>query len=848
MSLKRTLLAGLAVIILAPAVLLGVLVARFNPNDYAPAIAQAVQNATGRSLTFGSPIRFVLSLTPTIEADNVTLSNPPGFADANLLTLSHVEAKISLASLFSKRVDILNLLLVNPAIRLQRLANGEADWDFTSAPGQQSVTFTGYQVALEAVEIQNAGIVFDSAAGKPVQTLLLQDAKGTAPSVSAPLNITVQAAVNNLPITLSGMVGPIERFSGIGSGPWPVNLTLNANGATASITGNVAQPRKASGYQFTLNGNIPALEALSPLLPAGLLINALPPVHGLTASAMIADQGAAMPAIRNLSVTAATSDLSSLRPGLVLTNLTLGMASLNAPVTINAAGKIGAMPLNLTGSLGSLAHLLNPAWLPATAQPSGGNFPVVLQAQAGDATLTVSGGIATPTNLAGVALALNLAIPDLSSLSPLAGAPLPSWKNIVVQSTVIDPGGLGLALAAGLDGLTLTMDNAAFGGDASLYFEALPRVQLALKAQQVNLDALLAAVPVPASTAASAPAIPASAPPALPGTLIIPTAPLPTALLQSFNADIQVAADSLIYSKATFTALQGHAALQNGVLTINPLTGILPGGDVSASATLDTTQNPATANWSLNAPALALNPLLLAFNQPGSAEGTVQVSLTGSGTGTSLHDIAAGMSGQLGIASVNGMVDAAVLETLFGPTLRVVNLPDAALLVPGPVALRCFALRADTTGGLSTITALTLDSSRIQVQGGGQVKFGDETLGISLLPQLLPAGTNPAIPVEIAGTLAAPVLQSAPQDAVHSAAAVAPGLQAALTQQISSGPAPNIDICPAALALGRLGKPGPAAAPLASAAPTISVPPSPNGTPTPTPSGPKNLLNSLLGQ
>ncbi|HQT65096.1 MAG: hypothetical protein B7Z75_01315 [Acidocella sp. 20-57-95] len=851
MSLKRTLLAGLAVIILAPAMLLGVLVARFDPNDYAPAIARAVQRATGRTVTFGSPIRFVLSLTPTIQADNVTLSNPAGFADANLITLSHVEAKISLSSLLSKRVDILNLLLVKPDIRLQSLANGQSDWDFTGAAGQQSVSLGGYKLALETVEIQNASIVFEDASGKPTQTLVLQDATGTADTVSAPLKIAAQASVNNVPVTLNGIVGPVERFSGIGDGPWPVNLTLNAAGAALNITGNVARPRKAAGYQFTLSGNIPALEALSPLLPPGVLVSTLPAIHGVTASAIIADQGAAMPAIRNLSIQAASSDLSSLRPGLTLTNLVIGMASLNAPVTINTTGSIGPMPLSLTGSLGSLARLLNPAWLPATAQPSGGNFPVVLQAQAGNATLTVSGGIATPASLAGVALAVNVTIPDLSALAPLAGQALPAWKNILAQGSIIDPGGLGLGQAAGLDGLTLTMDNAALGGDASLYFEKLPRLQVALKAQQINLDGLLATLPTsnPTTPAAAPAATPATAtPPTLPGTLVVPTTPLPTTPLQSFNADIQLAADSLVYDKATYTALQGHAVLQNGVLSINPFTGILPGGDVSATASLDTNQNPAAANWTLNAPALALAPLLQAFNQPGTAEGTLQVSFTGSGTGNSLHDILASMNSQLGVASVNGAVDSTVLETLFGPALRVVNLPDAALMVPGQVPLRCFALRADTTNGLTAITALTLDSNRMQVQGGGQIKFADETLGIVLLPQLLPVGVNPAIPVEIGGTLANPLLQSAPQDALHSAAATAPGLQTLLMQQVSGVATPTIDICPAALALGRLGKPGPAATPLAAAMPAAGSSPVAGGPPPQAPASPKNLLNSLLGQ
>ncbi|OYV32814.1 MAG: hypothetical protein B7Z81_12235, partial [Acidocella sp. 20-61-6] len=515
MTIKRALLALVVLLVVLPILAVVVVVARFDPNDYAPEISAAVQKATGRTLVFGGPITLALSFSPTIQADNVTLSNPPGFADANFISLRHLEAKISLLPLLSHRIDILRLILVSPAINFQTNAAGRANWDFSApAKGGASLRPLGYDVALESVDVQKALMTLKDANGLPVQKLALQDIRGTADSIAAPLTITATAAINNTPITLKGMVGPVERLSGIGSGPWPVNLTFTSNGASATVAGNVANPRTATGYALQVSASIPTLEAFAPMLPAGLPGSLLPPIHGLTLAATITDQGATMPAIRNLSIKATGSDLSSLRPGLMLNSLDIEMPSLNAAVTLSAAAVEGSMPLSLTGKLGSVARLINPAWLPATAQPSGGNFPVTLQAQAGQATLSVTGGIATPTNAAGVALAVNMTAPDLVTLSPLAGFSLPAWKNLTLQTTIIDPGGLGLGQAVGLDGLTVTMDNAALGGDASLYFGKIPRLQLALKGQQIDLDALLSAWP--ASSTATAP-----------GPLIVPAAKLP---------------------------------------------------------------------------------------------------------------------------------------------------------------------------------------------------------------------------------------------------------------------------------------------------------------------------------
>jgi AsmA protein len=868
MTLKRILLLLLAVIIILPLGIAGWFLASFDPNAYAPQIEDAVQKATGRTLTLGAPIKMALSLTPSIETDHVTVSNPAGFADANLLSLSHLEAKIALLPLLTHKVDIIKLVLVNPTINLQTNAAGQADWDFANqtAPspaggaGQSPAGGAGqspaggggappgasnpYKIILQTVDIQNAAIAVKDATGKPTAIMSLADLTAKADSASAPLNITAQATYNNIPVTLTGTTGPVERFSGIGSGPWPVNLTLAAAGATASIQGNILHPRTATGYNLALNATIPALEAFQPAVPAGLT---LPPIHHFVLAATVKDQGSTMPFIGDLSVKTGASDLSSYRLGLSLTNLDFEMASLNTQPAINAAGVINNIPLTLTGSTGSVAQLLNPAWFPATAQPTAGNFPINLQAAAGDAKFTAAGGIATPANLAGVAINLTAAIPDLSALSPLAGTPLPAWKNLQTQATIIDPGGMGIAKAAGLDSLTLTMDNAALGGDASLTFGHRPDIQIALKGQQIDLDALLAAWPSQNATP-NAPKTPAPQ-----NGPLIPTAKLPLDILKNYDANIQLAADSMVINKATYTAIQGQAALQDGVLTINPLTGILPGGDVSATAILDTTKAPAAAHWTLNAPALALGPFLKSLNLPHTAEGTIQVQLNASGTGDSPHEILSTVNGELGLASVNFIVDGAVLDAVFGSALRAVHLPADALGAQGPVPARCFAVRVDAQNGTGTIRALTLDSSRLQVQGGGHLNFGDETLGVILRPQLaVGLGNQIGVPVEIGGTFTDPRTQLAPLGAVQDAAKSALGLPVNLAQQIignntvlndiasTLGVDGGGDVCPAALALGRLGQPGPAAAALPAA--------NDNGVAGKVLSGPKNLLDSLFSK
>jgi AsmA protein len=857
MTFRRRFLLLLIVVIILPILALAVFAATFDPNQYAPAVAAAVEKATGRQLTLGGPIKMSLSLTPKLSVDDVSLTNPPGFGDGNLLTIGRVEARISLLPLVFHQLNIVRLVLVKPVITLETNDTGQGDWDFTPAPGSPKAATDAaspretYQVALEAIEVRDGSMVIRRAKPPGSSTIALTSLIGTAVSVSAPLQLTAEAAFNGVPVTVNGVVGPVERFSGAGAGPWPVNLVLTTSGATAAIQGGVLEPRTFGGYDLSVKLTIPALEGVSnlPLAWSGRQEN-VPPIHGLTASAEVRDQSAAMPAISNLVITAARSNLSDWRAGLVLSGLDIEMASLNSPIVINAMGAIGDTPMSVAGKFGSVSQVINPAWLPAGGQAAAQNFPVSVQAEAGGDKLGIEGGIAMPASLSGAALNVSLSVADLSALGGLAGTALPAWKNVVAQGTLVDPGGLGLTKAVGVDSLVLNMDNAALGGDASWYFGLKPRLQLALHIQQIDLDALLAAMPVsPGEAAAPPPSAPAGQP-----VYVIPAGKLPLDLLKSTSADVQIAAETVILNHASYKALQGHALLANGVLTVNPVTALLPGGSVSANAVLDATNDPAKATVSIDAPALALSPFLNALNLPDTAEGTMQAELRASGTGDSLHDLLGSVNGKLGLAMVNGTVDGQVLSRLFGAILAAVDLPEGLVGAQGPVAVRCFGLRMDANNGIGQISALTLDSSRLLVQGGGSVNFGDETLGVIIRPQVRVAGDEIGVPVRIGGTFADPTTSVAPLTAVAGAAKSAVGLTVSLAEAVPVGgsllggivnrlgiDASPPDVCPAALALARLGNPGPAAAPETAANSAVTNTPAASG-------GPKNLLNALFGK
>ncbi len=855
---RRTVILLFACFLLLPVIIIMVFLAQLNPNAYAPELKATIERATGRQVTLGGPIQLHLSLSPRLEVSDVSLDNPPGFQDVALLTIDRIQLQFMLMPLLSHQLNVTDLVLVHPKIVLERDSSGHADWALSrqapqapSGASAPSMTPSAgrYKIAVQQVQVQDGEVDIRNRQTGGTAVFNISDLLGTAASLSSPLNLSAHALYKGIPLSLTGKVGPIERLSGVGTGPWPVDLSLTTTGATATIHGEIAAPRSGRGYNLNVSATIPALEAMTPLLPQGIFgIGTLPPIHNIDANANIIDQNATIPAIDNLSIKTGASDLSAFRPGLLLQSADIEMPSLDKSLSINALGTIGGQPLALTGVIGAVQAFLPPDLLPADMPPQGG-ASVTMHLDDGNANVSVQGGIATAQKLAGVALSVNANIPNLGALDGLVGTALPAWQHIVLQTTLIDPGGMGLTTATGLDSFAVTMDGAAFGGDASLYFSQHPRLQAAIAFQQLNLDQLLSPLP-PAAVTAPEPVVPVApngaAPPA--DAPVIPGFKFPMELLKSADADLQVSADTLDFRQTVYTGVAAHATVANGLLTLNPVTGELPGGSISATGSLDASKEPAAATLSINAPALALSPVLKAIGLPDTAQGTMQVRVQLAGHGDSPADLANTLSGQIGLAMVNGIVEGSVIHQLIGSVLEAVGLPASLTGSEGPAPIRCFALRIDAANGVGTVKTLTLDSSRLLLEGGGTVDFGPETLNLVLHPQLRLAGTPESVPVEVTGSFVNPQESVAPTDAVNAAAGAASGLAKSLVSSLSSvggltgsasgGPAP--DVCPAALNLGRLGQAGPAAPP-----PVTST--SVSGQ-APAISGPKSLLNALFGK
>ena len=855
--IRNGLIAFAALLVLAIAAG-AIAIARFDPNDFKPRIVAAVQQATGRQLTLNGPISLRPSLWPTVALHDVSLANPPGFSRPAMATLQQLDVQLALWPLLFRAVEIERLVLIKPDIQLETDAKGRNNWSFApphaAAPAQPAQTTqapqtggtqSATQISVNHLRIEDGTLHYrDDGTGRSM-TLALHRFDASASSPQRPLHLTADAAYDGTPFTLAATLGPVARLlDPDATTPWPVQATLQSGSARLSVDGSLRQPLQGHGYDVALIGNIPDLAALNRLLPN----TQLPPLHDVRFSTRLREQENQPPEISALTLQVGASDLDSVQPGLRLQALDVSAPSLTQPMQLKLQAQLASAPLQLAGTVGSPAALLG---TPVAGKQS---WPVDLTGQAAGADLAVKGQVAQPKLLKGVDLQISARAADLAALGPILHQKMPALKSVAFSARVTDGSG-GLAHQVTLHDLKLTMPEADLSGDMSLALGARPDVTAKLTAGRIDADALMAAFRPMAATPPANPAQPAPPPPApaprpsASGPLI-PDTPLPFALLRTADADIALTAKAVKSGGAEYRNIATHLVLRNGKLRLDPFTADLPQGHVTLTLDADGSVAQPPVALTLHAPALALKPLFAALHQPDFASGNVDVQADLHGAGTSLHAIAAGLDGSVGLAMEHGTVDVQLLEKLLGPALAKANV--LSLLTHGGTSqVECFAFRMDARHGIGEVRALTLSSSALSFDGGGSVNLGNETLALNLRPQGRIGGTGFVVPLRITGSLRDPNV------AVNAAAAAGSDL-GALAGSLGSGSSLGAIAgvlmggkqvaggvsCAGPLAIARGQKPPAQAAP-AQAAPAQTAPAKPAAKPA-LPRNPADLLKQFL--
>ena len=276
---------GLLVLVVA---VTGYFVLTFDPETYKPQIVAAVKQATGRDLQIKGKIGLAWSLSPTIEASDVTLSNPSGFSRPDMAAIGKVDLQLALIPLLGKRIEIVRLILSKPDVRLETDAKGRPNWIFTPqtapAPATQSgAAPTGggasgaMAVAIKDIRIENGVFTYRNGKTGETNTLTAKQIVLQEASLEAPLHATAAIAVDGTDVAIVADTGSLGHLTGAIGGLWTVKLGVTVAGAKIGIDGGIADPLTRAGLDLSVTAIVPDLAVLGVALKQDL-----PPLKALT--------------------------------------------------------------------------------------------------------------------------------------------------------------------------------------------------------------------------------------------------------------------------------------------------------------------------------------------------------------------------------------------------------------------------------------------------------------------------------------------------------------------------------------------------------------------------------------
>ena len=138
--MKRALLIivlGFVGLVLLAAVGLGIFLASFNPNSYTQRISAAVEKATGRQLQFQEDITASLFPSPSLKTGRLVMNDPGTFGGEAFVTVENASVSLAAGQLLQGVVQIEEISLNGPVVRLITTASGQNNWEYGFGSGRE---------------------------------------------------------------------------------------------------------------------------------------------------------------------------------------------------------------------------------------------------------------------------------------------------------------------------------------------------------------------------------------------------------------------------------------------------------------------------------------------------------------------------------------------------------------------------------------------------------------------------------------------------------------------------------------------------------------------------------------
>ncbi|MEQ8710516.1 MAG: AsmA family protein [Rhodospirillales bacterium] len=424
---------------------------------------------------------------------------------------------------------------------------------------------------------------------------------------------------------------------------------------------------------------------------------------------------------------------SGVTQSIVIDKLLTSTDGFNAPMKMELAGNYNGNVFEAEGTLGSVETAL-----------AGDPYPVLLTAEAGGAEISIEGQIQRPKEGAGINLKLSVSIPDTSTLSELAGSPVPKLGPITVTGRLSDPAPQTFEISD----LAVKIAESDASGQVQVRLGGpRPAITVDLKSDKFRLED----VTPPSDGEAKAEA------PANTTGKVFPSDPLALDGLKAADASINYRAKEIIAQGGyVLHEVVVKLALDNGRLAIKPIAAGFGGAGISGDLLLDARQATPVLQTNLDMKGVNLGQAVKEATGTEHISGLLDISVSASGSGKSVAAIMASLNGRSLISMGEGRINNDYLPFLtsnvFSAAMPWVDKSDQ-------LQVNCMISRFDIQNGLATSRALVFDTAGLGVIGSGNVNLGSEVLDLrvsSASKNTSVASLASLVDLDVNGTLAQP--------------------------------------------------------------------------------------------
>ena len=252
---------GTFVVLIAAAV---IIIPQFiDVQKYKPVIEQKITQATGRTFTLGDEIELSVFPWVGVKLTDLHFSSGAGYNSKDMVSVEKFEVRLKVMPLLSKQIEVKTFVLDSPKIFLERLKNGNANWQIAGEKQKKKVSKGEKEqsknavIPIESLSVGNFSITNGQLTYIDHGTDLkkeISDFNLNLKNISLenPIGISFNASIDGKPVSLEGTAGPIGKNPG--KGTVAIDLVLKAlEVLEVKLSGNIIDPLVSQTIDFELN-------------------------------------------------------------------------------------------------------------------------------------------------------------------------------------------------------------------------------------------------------------------------------------------------------------------------------------------------------------------------------------------------------------------------------------------------------------------------------------------------------------------------------------------------------------------------------------------------------------------